>query len=147
MDFHDSELAALADLAHDLDATMGGFPYVPPSSNPPDFVHQQNRQAAGANTLAASLLVATPGRTWYLIGYILWIGAAAAGGTVTATISGLSVTSNLDLTWGTTAGDRIVTMFGQPVPASGPNIAINTNIPATGAAGPACGIDVFAYLI
>jgi hypothetical protein len=122
-----------------------------PGSLPPvnaTVVHAMTRQAAAANAAAVATLAGVAGRQLWLLGYILFVGSAAAAGTALATITGLPTnTVSLDLSWTTTQGDRIVTMFGAPVPASALGGSIVGTVPATGAAGPACGVDLYGYLL
>lgn len=117
---------------------------------PSTYIHGTNRQAAAAN--ASSIVNLNPGAggTVYLLSYIFWVGQAAAGGVVSATIAGLQTlfgnTVTLDLTWTTTQGDRIV--FSSAVPLIGlVGTTVAFTIPATGAAGPACGVDAWGFIV
>lgn len=89
-----------------------------------------------ANATATATLTASAGRTNYLNGIVVTAGGATVAAVVTCTVTGLQG-GTMTFIYGAPLGVGLLATplmldFSQPLPASGPNVAIVISCPALG---------------
>jgi hypothetical protein len=103
------------------------------------FTPQQNSTGNLAATGGAATLPATPGKTQFLEGFDITGGGATAASVIDVTVTGLNggtLHYELPILAGVAgpmnAQGGFSVRFPQPLPATGPNVAIAVNIPSFG---------------
>lgn len=104
-----------------------------------------------ANTIAVATLPAVAGRTNYVTGFMITsagtTSASIVNPTVVGVVGGTILFTYVSVAGATLSNAPLVVTFPNPVPASGPNTAIQVVLPALGAGNTNASVTAFGFSV
>jgi hypothetical protein len=114
------------------------------SEVPSNATTQETSSTGSAGTATSTTIPAASGKTSYIIGFDVTIGAASAAAVSLVAVTGIANTLNYQVQQETGAGATLTIRYPFPIPASAVNQAITVSVPATTNGG-VVGISAYGF--